>query len=119
MTKLTRIGRMRPALAAVAALGFIAAAVLAGCAKEPPEVVLVAAETPPPAIAAECDDRRDPSWQELPDRDVRRSEGARQHDANKDRVRALKSARRICRGALEAQFGPITPTPAVNAVAGP
>lgn len=95
----------------------VVAAALAACAKDPPEVVLVATEAPPPAIAAECDDRRDPKWQELPDRDVRRSEGARQHDANKDGLRTLKSYRRICREALEAQFGPINP--AVASAAGP
>ncbi len=100
------------------AVALLAGLALAACAKDPPEVVLVTAETPPPAIAAECDDRRDPKWQELPDRDVKRSEGARQHDLNKDRMRTLKSHRRICREALEAQFGPITP-PAGTAAAVP
>lgn len=90
-----------------------AALALGACTKDPPEVVMVAAETPPPAIVAECDDARDPRWQELPDRDARRSDGVRQHDSNKDRMRELKALRRTCAASLAAQFGGF-PTPSAK-----
>lgn len=93
------------------------AVMLAACAKDPPEVVLVSPAPAVPIIPAEClpctaADREqsrcnhDPAWTELPDADVRRSEAARNYRLNKDRYRSLLAKRRICRASLDAQFPP-------------
>lgn len=83
----------------------VVAAMLAACAKDPPEVVLVSQAPAIPVIAAECTSP-DPAWTELPDADVRRSEAARNYRLNKDRYRSLLAKRRICRASLDAQFPP-------------
>lgn len=86
-------------------IALIIAMLLAACAKEPPEVVMVSTAPPTPSIAAECTSQ-DPVWAELPDADVRRGEAARNYRLNKDRYRSLLANRRICRASLDAQFPP-------------
>jgi hypothetical protein len=77
----------------------------AACAKEPPpEPVIVFKSPPAPSIAAECNDGSDPQWTELPDADVKRSDGARNYAANRTAFHLLKSKRRVCSASLRAQF---------------
>lgn len=84
-------------------LAVAGALALAACDKAPPpEVVLVTAPAPEPVIPDECDPARDPAWQDLPDRDVRLSEGARNHAANKHAMARLKGLRRVCFAGLAA-----------------
>lgn len=80
------------------------ALVLAACAKEPPQVVMVSAAPAVPVIASECTSA-DPMWVDLPDADVRRALVARNYLLNKDRYRSLLAKRLICRASLNAQFG--------------
>lgn len=94
--------RMPTRIRAVAAL---AALLVVGCAKERPEVVVVTSKPGQPAIPSECYPAGDPVWAELPDRDVRRSEGARILRINKERFADIKGYRRVCSAALDKQFG--------------
>lgn len=82
----------------------IAAALpLAGCGTTPPpEPVLVTVTPPAPIIPDECDPARDPSWQPLPDADVRRSEGARNYRANAASMATLNGRRKVCWAGLTA-----------------
>jgi PBP1b-binding outer membrane lipoprotein LpoB len=86
-----------------ALLVLLFALLLAGCSKEPPQVVLVTAEPATPAIAPECTDV-DKSWAELPDDDISRKTGARNYDQNRSNYRVLLHKRRICRASLQAQY---------------
>ena len=96
----------------------LTAGFLAACDKQPPPApVVVTVEAPAPIVAAECWSA-DPGWIEIPDADVRRSEGARNYAWNKERFADLRSARRICRKSLAAQFptaGGSAPDPPVTA----
>ena len=93
----------------------LVAVFVAACGKEPPAApVVVTLDAPAPIVAAECWSA-DPDWIEIPDADVRRSEGARNYARNKARFGDLRAARRICRKSLSAQF----PAPGGSAPAEP
>lgn len=68
---------------------------LAGCAADQPVPYLGI------GMPAECT-AADPSWVDLPDRDVTRSELARNYATNKERFRSVTRNRRICRAGIEA-----------------
>ena len=75
----------------------LAGLLLAGCAadSQQPSVSLSG------VLPAECV-QRDPRWQPLPERDVTRSELARNYAANKAHYRALLRARAVCRAGATA-----------------
>lgn len=79
----------------------LAATVAAACSKDPPEVVMVAAEPPPLALPAECTSR-DPAWVALPDADVRRDAAARNYAANRRQYSEITGKRAVCRAAITA-----------------
>lgn len=80
-----------------------AAALLAGCGTPPkPETVIVTERAPPPMIPAECNSAGDPKWRDVPDDDIRRSEGARNYEQNKRSVETIAGNRRVCWAGLKA-----------------
>lgn len=78
---------------------------LGGCAKAPPPPVVIAAPAAKPYMPAECDERSDPRWQQLPDADVKRSDGARAWRTNRGRYGDIQRKRRVCGKALRAGRG--------------
>lgn len=82
-------------------------AVLTGCKPEAPPPAVVTVERPLPVLPIECSDARDSDWEPLPDRDVTRTEGARNYATNRARFRGIKSNRRICAATLRARGFPL------------
>jgi hypothetical protein len=93
-------------VAGVLVFGFIVIMLLGGCSANndvaPMVTVVAKADTPP--VPAECF-TADPSWQNLPDADVKQSELARNYAANKRNYRRVVGNRSICRAGLKAQSG--------------
>lgn len=78
----------------------LATVVLAGCGGNGVPVVWTKlAQTEAPA---ECTNS-DPKWTELPDADVKRSDAARNYQANKEAFKSMRSNRAVCRAGLKAQ----------------
>lgn len=69
---------------------------LSGCAQTPPPVTVVYREAKPIHLAPECDPSHDPSWQELPETDVTRSQAAHNYRSNKLTAKQLGQLRRVC-----------------------
>jgi len=85
-------------------IGYILALIpfgITGCAKDPPEIVMVTAEPSPLALPAECTSR-DPAWQPLPDADVRRDAAARNYASNRRQFSEVLGKRAVCRAAITA-----------------
>lgn len=74
---------------------------LAGCAKEPPQVVMVEPEHTKVELPMECT-VLDPSWVKLPDKDVSQAEAARNYSQNKSQYRKILNRRSVCRAAVTA-----------------
>lgn len=77
--------------------------VATGCAKPPPEIVMVTAEPAQINLPAECTSR-DPGWQALPDADVRRADAARNYASNRRNYSEVLGKRSVCRAAINAQI---------------
>ncbi len=75
---------------------------LAGCASTPPPPKVITIREPARIYAAECTSTDDPSWQPLPDRDVRRAEGARNYRTNRQSFAILERRRAACRASHKA-----------------
>ena len=83
-------------------LSVISSIVFAGCAKEPPQIVMVSAEPVQIHLPAECTSR-DPAWQALPDADVRRDAAARNYASNRRQYSEILGKRSVCRAAINVQ----------------
>lgn len=76
---------------------------LTGCGAGQQPLVVGALVAPPECYVSHDEtkrQRRDPRWIPLPDKDVTRSEGARNHDANRSRYGELERLRAICDAGL-------------------
>lgn len=83
------------------ALQIVTALALSGCAKDPPQVVMVEPERQVLDLPAECT-VSDPFWVKLPDKDVSQAEAARNYSANKLQYRKILNRRSVCRAAVTA-----------------
>lgn len=85
----------------IACIGAVMAIVCTGCAKDPPQVVMVEPEQTRIEFPAECT-ASDSSWVKLPNKDVTQAEAARNYSQNKNQYRKLLSRRSVCRAAVNA-----------------
>lgn len=76
---------------------------LSGCASTPePKTRIVTVREPARTYAPECTAMDDPTWDILPDRDVRRAEGARNYRINRQKFATLERRRAACRASHKA-----------------
>lgn len=80
-------------------LVIVTCGLLAGCAKAPGPVSVIADKPRTIKTAAECVSS-DPAWSEVPDRDVKRAELARLWRENRQKYRTVIAARRVCRASV-------------------
>lgn len=78
----------------------VAALALAGCDKDAVPIVTVV-EAEPVTLPPECT-AADARWAPLPDKDVTRSEAARNYDTNKRQYFRIVARRAVCRAAIQA-----------------
>ena len=81
----------------------VATGLVLGACGGPPQapITVVQPEAPVVYLPRECT-VADPAWQDLPDRDVRRSEGARNLAANRSAYKQMQGRRGVCRAAIGA-----------------
>jgi hypothetical protein len=85
----------------IVGVGFLT--LLAGCGADQEPLVIALSTAPPECYVSHDETKRqskDPRWIPLPDKDVTRSEGARNHDANRSRYGELERLRAICDAGL-------------------
>lgn len=84
-----------------AAIFLVALLALTGCKDDRPQPPVTIVDRTPARldIPRECW-TADPEWLELPDREVRLKETARNYDENRSRFRAIRNARAVCRAAI-------------------
>lgn len=81
-------------------LALSVATILAGCAPDAAPVVTMV-EPAPVSLPSECTSG-DPAWVNLPDKDVKRSEAAKNYDTNKRQYNRVLARRSVCRAAITA-----------------
>lgn len=83
-------------------LTLILSVATSGCAKPPPEVVIVSADPLPLNLPDECVSR-DPRWTHLPDAAIMKKDLPRNSSINQAQYSEILGRRSICRAAINAQ----------------